>query len=130
MIELNVPEKYLSIIEREAEARSLTVERLFLTSLMDYLPRGAKTKGGRLMPLQVHLPESNRKAVVAAANAVGEKVNFYIARAVGARLGSEKKNGPWLSPKSKRHLAAKVAAEETVEDQPSGVEAPISQTAG
>jgi hypothetical protein len=67
------------------------------------------------MPLQVHLKESDRKAVVAAANAVG------------ARLMSEKKKGPWLSTKFKRQLAAKVAAEaETVEGQPSGVEEPVA----
>jgi hypothetical protein len=117
MIELNIPAKYLPIIEGEAKARSLTVEQLFLTAIADYLPRGAKTAEGRLMPFEVHMRAKERDETVAAAGAAGEPVNTYIKRAVGGRRYSERKQGrpwkkktQWQKYKEKRAAAQAAAA--------------------
>jgi hypothetical protein len=120
MINLNVPDKYVPIIEAEAKARNLTVEQLFLTAIADYIPRGAKCPEGRLMPLQLHMGAKERKAVVPAAMAAGESVNHYICRAVGHRIFNEKKRGePWPCQGKRSEIArakaASVEAEAKVE---------------
>jgi hypothetical protein len=91
----------------------MSVEQLFLTAVADFIPRGAKSPEGRLMPLQMHMSDIEREGVVASANAAGESVNHYIRRAVSARRTSEKMQGhPWKirSKKAAERAAAHKAA--------------------
>lgn len=86
-ISIPLTEKAFQAIEREAKARSVSVDKLALASLADFLGRGAKTGAARRQPLVLHLPGRLRGVIVNAAKAEGKTVNRFVVEGMAERLG-------------------------------------------
>jgi hypothetical protein len=83
---IKLTERALVSVQHEAEARNVTVEKLALAALADFLGRNAKTNAPRVHPLVLHFPEKLRSRVVSTAATHGMSVNRFVVETMAERL--------------------------------------------
>lgn len=85
-ITIQLTERAFASVKCEAEARNVTIERLALAALADFLGRNAKTNAPRVHPLILHFPDQLRTRVVATAKIHRKTVNRFVVETMAERL--------------------------------------------
>ena len=83
---IKLTERALVSVQHEAEARNVTVEKLALAALADFLGRNAKTNAPRVYPLVLHFPEKLRSRIVSTAAVHEMSVNRFVVETTAERV--------------------------------------------